>query len=102
MSRKPVRGRFFIKIPLDGGGSYTVESDKDKSIDPVKMVEQLRHYADFITEYFVSSSPAPPAPSTPPGRRYEYCEPCITTTWCSRHGRCLAETSPAATTDGSR
>lgn len=53
MPRKPVRGRFFFKLPLDGGGSFTVESDKEKSIDERKMVECLRHYADFIEKHFL-------------------------------------------------
>lgn len=53
MPRKPVRGRFFFKLPLRGGGSFTVESDKDKSIEIPQMVKSLRHYADFIERHFL-------------------------------------------------
>lgn len=52
--RKPVRGRFFFKIPLDGGGSYTFESDKDKSIDAAAMVKCLRECADYFELCFLS------------------------------------------------
>lgn len=60
--KKPVRGRFFLKLPLGTGGSFTVESDKDKSIEATKMVESLRHYADFIETHFLKGQP--PASAT--------------------------------------
>jgi hypothetical protein len=51
--KRRVRGRFFFKVPLDDGGSFAVESDKDKSIGAPRMVKCLRHYADFIEKHFV-------------------------------------------------
>jgi hypothetical protein len=53
MPRKPVRGRLYFKIPTSTSGSFTVESDKDKSIDAAQMVKCLRHYASFIERHFV-------------------------------------------------
>lgn len=53
MPRKPVRGRFNVVVPLDGGGSFKVETDKDVSRTPAQLVMDLREYADFIEKHFV-------------------------------------------------
>jgi len=51
--RKPVRGRWSVIVPLDGGGSYKAETVPDVSRSAVEIVADLREYADFIEKHFV-------------------------------------------------
>jgi hypothetical protein len=59
MAAFKVRGRFFIKLALPGGGSFAVESDPKRSLTIQEIVSQLKHYAEFIEKHF----PAPQAQS---------------------------------------
>ena len=55
MPRKPVRGRFSIVVPLEGGGSWSCESFKEKSLTAREVADCLREYAGFIETHFLSS-----------------------------------------------
>lgn len=56
MPRKPVRGRFSMTVPLDGGGSWSCVSCKEKFLTPTEIVAALREYANFIEEFLIESA----------------------------------------------
>ena len=52
MPRKPVRGRYFVVVPLHGGGSFKSETVPEASRSPEQLVGDLRDLADFIEKHF--------------------------------------------------
>jgi hypothetical protein len=59
MPRKPVRGRYSVVVPLEGGGSLTMDTRPDVSLTPAELVVRLRECADKIEQYCVPKSDAP-------------------------------------------
>lgn len=53
MPRKPVRGRYMIVVPLEGGGSWKCESLPHLYLTAAEVAQSLREYAAFIEEHFV-------------------------------------------------
>lgn len=54
MPRKPVRGRYLIVVPIDGGGRLTIDTHPSRSLTPAEIVAALRKHADHIERFFVS------------------------------------------------
>lgn len=49
---KKIRGRYMIVVPLEDGGSVTIDTRPGVSLTPDQIVKDLRRHADQIEDMF--------------------------------------------------